>query len=77
MMKSVSIHTEMVFSRIMHGIEPERQGRILEMVADSALGERLRPIAITKLTGLTASSMRAAHGLVETRRTIGKIVLEV
>ncbi len=35
----------------------------------------MTPIATTLLDGLTPETMRAAHELVETRRTIGKIVI--
>ncbi|MFG1604972.1 zinc-binding dehydrogenase [Actinoplanes sp. NPDC049265] len=64
--KSLSLHAENVFSRI-------GQGRIL---AELGAG-RLRPITTTVLDGLTVDTMRAAHELVESRRTIGKVVITV
>lgn len=73
--KSVSLHTETVFSRIVHGGDLLAQGRILgELVADVVAG-RLRSITTTVLEGLTVQTMRAAHELVESRRTIGKTVI--
>jgi hypothetical protein len=36
---------------------------------------RVRAIANTRLDGLTGETMRAAHALVETARTIGKVVI--
>jgi NADPH2:quinone reductase len=69
MRKSLSLHAEMVFSRI------AGQGTTLaELARDTAEG-RLRPIATTVLKGLTVAGMRRAHELVETGRTIGKVVL--
>lgn len=75
MMKAASLHMEMVFSRIIHSSAPERQGRILEVVSALVAEGRIRPIATTRLNGLTAETMRTAHGLVETRRTVGKVVI--
>jgi NADPH:quinone reductase-like Zn-dependent oxidoreductase len=66
---------EMVFSRIIHGSEPERQGRILETVAALVVEGRVNPIATKRLDGLTAETMKAAHELVETGRTVGKVVI--
>ncbi|MGW6745531.1 zinc-binding alcohol dehydrogenase family protein [Streptomyces sp. NPDC055025] len=73
--KSLSLHTEMVFSRIVHGTDPEAQGQILESVAEHITAGRLRPITTRRLDGLTAETMRTAHALVESGRTIGKIVI--
>jgi NADPH:quinone reductase-like Zn-dependent oxidoreductase len=76
-MKAASLHTEMVFSRIIHGNAPERQGRILETVATLVLDGRLKPITTTRLDGLNAERMKAAHELVESGRTIGKVVITI
>ena len=75
MMKSASLHAEMVFSRIMHGSDPDKQGSILEIVAALVVEGRVKPIATTRLDGLSAETMKTAHELVETRRTIGKVVI--
>jgi zinc-binding alcohol dehydrogenase family protein len=77
MAKSVSLHTEMVFSQITNGAGAASQGRILDTLAADAAAGRLRPIVTTHLQGLTASTMRNAHELIETGRTIGKIVISV
>jgi NADPH2:quinone reductase len=77
MAKSVSLHTEMVFSQITYGGDIASQGRILgELAADAAAG-RLRPIVTTPLEGLTRDTMRKAHELIESGRTTGKIVISV
>jgi NADPH:quinone reductase len=77
MLKSLSLHLEMVFSRILDGTEVHRQGSILEEIADLVVAGRVRPITTTRLNGLSLDAMRAAHQLVETNRTIGKVVIAV
>ena len=74
-MKSASLHTEFVFSRIMNGNAPEKQGVILETVARLAGEGRLQPIVTTRLDGLSAETMKAAHQQLETGQTIGKVVI--
>lgn len=73
--KSVSLHTENVFSKVMAGGDVASQGRILAELAAEVVAGRLRPIATTVLDGLSPDTMRAAHELAEGRRTIGKIVI--
>ena len=75
--KSASLHTEMIFSRILHGSDPHRQGDILEAIGALVVEGRVRPIVTTQLDGLTAETMRDAHEILETRRTIGKVVIEL
>lgn len=62
-LKSASLHTDMVFSRIIHGGEPERQGRILETVAALVVEGRVKPVAMTRLDGLTAVPRIANIGI--------------
>lgn len=76
MMKAASIYLEMVFSRIINGSAPERQSNILETVASLVDQGLVVPIATTRLKGLLAETMKTAHELVESRRTIGKVVIE-
>ncbi|MFD4639476.1 zinc-binding alcohol dehydrogenase family protein [Lentzea sp. NPDC058436] len=75
--RSLSLHTEMVFSRIIAGHDAGAQGRILTRAARDVVEGRLRPIGTTTLHGLTADTMRSAHALVESGRTIGKTVIVV
>ena len=65
----------MVFSRILHGTGAQRQGSILEEIAALVVEGRIRPITTTRLNGLSVDAMRVAHQLVETNRTIGKVVI--
>ena len=46
--KAASLHTEMIFSRMMHGYAPESQGSILDAVAAFVADGRIRPIATTR-----------------------------
>ena len=64
-----------VFSKVLHGYDVESQGRNLEAVAALVAEGRIRPIATTRLTGLTSEAMRTAHGLLESGRSIGKVVI--
>ncbi|WP_431875723.1 alcohol dehydrogenase catalytic domain-containing protein [Amycolatopsis sacchari] len=75
--KSVSLHTENVFSKITAGGDIAGQGRILAALAADVVADRLRPIATTVLDGLSADTMRTAHELAESGRTIGKTVITV
>ena len=74
--KSVTLHTEMVFSQTLSGADPSSQGRILAAISEYVLSGQVRPIVTTQLAGLTVHNMKTAHTLLESRRTIGKIVIE-
>jgi NADPH2:quinone reductase len=73
--KSLSLHSEMVFSKITAGGDVGSQGRILAQAVDDVTAGRLRPITTTVLEGLTTETMKAAHVLAESGRTIGKTVI--
>ncbi len=75
--KAPSVHMEMMFSRIVTGSHPERQGLFLDKVAEHVAEGLLRPIVTTQIDGLTSESIKTAHRLVERQRTIGKIVIAV
>lgn len=74
--KSVSLHTEMVFSQLSSGTDPSSQGRILETISEYLLSGQVRPIVMTQLEGLTVDNMKIAHTLLESHHTVGKIVIE-
>lgn len=46
-----------------------------DTLADRVVSGGLRPIVTTRLDSLTAQNMKTAHELLESRRTIGKIVI--
>jgi len=73
--KSISLHTEMVFAKVINGVDLASQGHILSQIANFTASGGVRPIVTTRLEGLTAHNMRSAHQMLESRRTIGKIVI--
>lgn len=75
MLKSASVHTEIVFSRILHDYDVQRQGKILEEISALIATGHLRSIATKNLKGLTVETMKSAHELLESSRTIGKVVI--
>jgi NADPH2:quinone reductase len=75
--KSVSLHTEMIFSRLLNDYAPETHGAILDQVAAFVAEGQIRPIVTTRLDGLTPETMRAAHSLVETKQMIGKAIIAI
>lgn len=75
--KSISLHTEMVFAKVISGFDPASQNKMLAEIADRAVSGGLRPIVTSQLDGLTAQNMKTAHEQLERRRTIGKIVIVV
>jgi NADPH:quinone reductase-like Zn-dependent oxidoreductase len=68
-------HSEMVFSQIVSGADPSNQARILQSIIGHVVAGRVGPIVTTQLDGLSARSMKTAQKLLETRRTVGKIVI--
>ncbi|MET0402614.1 MAG: zinc-binding alcohol dehydrogenase family protein [Cystobacter sp.] len=75
--KSASLHTEMVFSKQLDGADASSQGRILRDLTHLLLERRLRPITTARLTGLTVDTLNRAQQMIETRRTVGKIVVDI
>ncbi len=75
--KAPSLHMEMMFSRIVTGSQPERQGLFLDKVAAYLAEGLLKTIVTTRIDGLSVESIKTAHGLIEGQRTIGKIVIAV
>ena len=76
MLRALSLHMEMVFSKALHGWDLQSQGSILEEVTRLVVEGKVHPLTTTRLRGLTAETMHAAHQLIETHQTIGKVVIE-
>jgi NADPH:quinone reductase len=74
--KSLSLHWEFMFGRprfqLANMIE---QGKLLNQVADLIDAGLLRSTASANLGLINAANMKRAHGLVESGKTIGKVVL--
>jgi NADPH2:quinone reductase len=74
--KSITVSWELMFTKSLFGYKPETQGQILGEVAGLADAGRLKPVVRTVLTGLSPENLRAAHTMLESATTIGKIVVE-
>jgi zinc-binding alcohol dehydrogenase family protein len=76
--KSVSLHWEFMFTRPMARTpDMAAQGAILSRVAALVDQGRLRSTLTRDMGPMTPDTLRAAHALVETGQTIGKVVLTV
>lgn len=74
--KSISLHWEFMFTRSRYQTsDMAEQGRLLNQVADLVDAGRIRSTLQTNLGTINAANMRHAHGLIESARTVGKIVL--
>lgn len=74
--KSLSFHWELMFTRPIAGGDAQlAQHRLLDRVADLVDDGHLRTTATTVLEPLDADRLREAHRLVESGRTIGKVVV--
>ena len=72
--RSLRLQYELMFTRSLFGYNLAHQGRILDQIADLAEAGRLRSTLGSELPW-TLESLRQGHQLLESRRTIGKIVL--
>ncbi|CAN7232643.1 zinc-binding alcohol dehydrogenase family protein [Microbacterium maritypicum] len=73
--KSVTWHWELMFTRPVTDPADHYQHDLLESVAALVDDGTLRTTVTTHLTPLNAETMRRAHEIVESSRTIGKVVV--
>ena len=74
--KSITWHWELMFTRPLHQTpDMIEQHRLLNTVADLIDQGRLRTTATNALTPISAATLREAHQLVESGRTVGKVVV--
>jgi len=74
--KSISFHWELMFTRALAGGDAQQsQHRLLERVAELVEAGQIRSTATATLRPLNAQQILEAHRLVETGRTIGKVVV--
>lgn len=74
--KSVSWHWERMFTRPMfETADIVEQHRLLNAVADLVDRGSVRPTTSTSLTPISLATLREAHALVESGRTVGKVVI--
>jgi zinc-binding alcohol dehydrogenase family protein len=75
--KSIALHWEFMFTRSRFQTKDmDEQGRLLTEVAQLMDAGRIQTTLQANLGTITAANMRRAHVMVESGRTIGKIVLE-
>lgn len=72
--RSLRLHYELMFTRPLFGVDLAHQGWILDQVASLVEAGRLRSTLTSELPW-TLDNLRDAHQRIESRRTIGKIVL--
>jgi zinc-binding alcohol dehydrogenase family protein len=74
--KSLSLHWEFMFARSRpQSPKMGEQGRLLNRVADQVDAGQIRTTATTHLGPINAANLQQAHGLLESGKAIGKIVL--
>ena len=74
--KSLTFHWELTFTRALAGGEGQlSQHRLLTRLAELVDAGQIRTTATKTLRPINAQTLREAHGLVETGRTIGKVVV--
>lgn len=74
--KAIGWLWESMFTRPLFGTpDVAEQHRILERVADLVEAGTVRPVVTRRLAPISAENLREAHRLIETGRTLGKIVL--
>jgi len=74
--KSISLHWEFMFTRSRYQTpDMAEQGRLLNQVAALVDAGRIQTTMQTNLGTINAANMKRAHALVESGKTLGKIVL--
>ncbi|GGF86082.1 Zn-dependent oxidoreductase [Azorhizobium oxalatiphilum] len=75
--KAVSIHWELMFTRSMFGTpDMDVQGKLLDQVAGLIDGGQIRSTVTETLRPINAANLKKAHGVIESGKAKGKIVLE-
>ncbi len=74
--KSIAWHWELMFTRpVQQTPDMIEQHHLLNRVAELADAGQLRPATTCTLTPISQETLRKAHGLIESGRTLGKVVL--
>ncbi|MEU0468906.1 zinc-binding alcohol dehydrogenase family protein [Amycolatopsis sp. NPDC006131] len=73
--KSISFHWELMFTRPLHGWDLIAQHNLLAHVAELVDAGVVQTTLTTELKSINASTVRQAHELTETGRTVGKTVI--
>lgn len=74
--KSISLHWEFMFTRARYKTQDmHKQGELLNQVSRLADAGQIKTTLKTDLSPITAANLRQAHALIESGRSIGKVVL--
>jgi zinc-binding alcohol dehydrogenase family protein len=74
--KALSLHWELMFTRPMHQTHDiAEQGRLLAEVARRVDAGSLRSTVGQVIGAINAANLKKAHALIESQRTVGKLVL--
>ena len=74
--KSASVHWEFMFTRSLFGTpDMAEQGRVLNEVAELVDAGVLRTTLHDEIVGINAENLRKAHAILESGKSIGKLVL--
>lgn len=75
--KSLSLHWELMFTRsLFHTDDMDAQHRLLNAIADLVDQGAIRSTVQANLGPICAANLRQAHALLESGKSVGKIVLE-
>ncbi|HWT61061.1 MAG TPA: zinc-binding dehydrogenase, partial [Ochrobactrum sp.] len=75
--KSVSIHWEMMFTRpVFETADMNEQGKLLNEVARLIDAGKIKTTVTEVLSPINAANLKQAHGVLESGKAKGKIVLE-
>ena len=74
--KSISLHWELMFTRsLFQTSDMQKQGELLEEIARLVDAGTLRTTLGQNMGQINAANLRAAHALIESGKSIGKVVL--
>lgn len=74
--KSLSLHWEFMFTRSLHQTaDMANQGKILAQVATLIDDNKIQSTMHTMLEGINATTLKQAHAMLESGKTIGKITI--
>lgn len=74
--KALSIHWELMFTKVLYGYDLESQGKILAEVARLVEAGSLRSTAQTRLVGMNPDNVGRAQRTITAGHAIGKLVIE-
>lgn len=73
--KSITISWEFMFTKSMFQYDQEAQGKLLGHVASLIDTKEIKTTLQTELQGLTSENLKKAHTLLESGKSVGKIVI--